>query len=35
VGGPNENGTCALPCDVSGGSASTEFDDCGHATEAN
>lgn len=33
VGGPNENGTCVLPCDVSGGSASTEFDDCGHATE--
>ena len=34
VGGPNADGTCALPCDVSGGSASTEFDDCGHVTEA-
>ena len=33
-GGPNADGTCVLPCDVTGGSASTEFDDCGHATEA-
>ena len=33
TGGPNADGTCELPCDVSGGTASTEFDDCGHATE--
>lgn len=35
TGGPNADGTCVLPCDVSGGTSSTEFDDCGHAEGTN
>jgi len=30
-GGPNQGGPCTVPCDVNGGKADTEFEECGNS----